>query len=80
MHKQDLLEGFSKRYQTHTLVYYEMHPIMEEAIRREKQLKEWQRAWKLRLIEQMNPEWLDLHDEGSGAILDGPADRERFHG
>ena len=80
MHKQELLEGFSKRYQTHDLVYYEMHPLMEDAIKREKRLKEWQRAWKLRVIEQANPEWLDLYDEVSGAILDAPADGERFLG
>ena len=80
MHKHDLLEGFSKRYQTHTLVYFEMHPAMDEAIKREKKLKEWQRSWKLRLIEQANPEWLDLYDDESGALLDAPAVREHFHG
>ena len=72
MHKQDLLEGFTKRYQVHHLVYYEMNITMDDAIKREKQLKEWQRAWKLRLIENMNPEWFNLYDDKTRAILDGP--------
>jgi putative endonuclease len=50
---------------------------MPEAIRREKQMKKWNRAWKLRLIESMNPEWQDLFDEFSGAIDEGPADVAR---
>jgi putative endonuclease len=77
VHKQDLVDGFTKRYGVHCLVYYEMHETMEAAIRREKQIKEWKRAWKIRLIESMNPEWIDLFDEASGTILDGPADSAR---
>jgi putative endonuclease len=77
MHKQDLIEGFTKRYGVHRLVYYEMHETMDEAIRREKQLKEWKRAWKVRLIASMNPEWIDLFDERTGTILDGPSDAVR---
>ncbi len=73
-HKQDLLEGFTKRYGVHRLVYYELHTTMDEAITREKRIKEWKRAWKVRLIESMNPEWADLFDEAIGMILDGPAD------
>ncbi len=80
IHKQDLLEGFSKRYQTHTLVYYEMHVTMDDAIKREKQLKEWQRSWKIRLIEHSNPEWLDLYDGDNVVLLEAPADNERFQG
>jgi putative endonuclease len=76
-HKQELFEGFTKRYGVKRLVYYEMHACMDAAIQREKQLKEWKRAWKLRLIEQMNPEWRDLFDETTGELLDGPADRQR---
>ena len=76
-HKQDLLEGFTKKYKVHKLAYYEMHETMDAAIRREKQLKEWRRAWKIRLIESMNPEWIDLFDERTGDILDGPADIAR---
>ena len=63
VHKQDLIEGFTNRYGVHRLVYFEMHQTMDDAIRREKQLKKWKRAWKFRLIEQMNPEWQDLMDE-----------------
>ncbi len=80
VHKQDLQEGFTKRYGVHRLVYYEMHATMHDAIRREKQLKKWNRAWKLRLIEQMNPEWGDLFDEHTGSINKGPADIARCDG
>lgn len=59
-HKNDVCEGFTKKYGVHTLVYYEMHANMTEAIRREKQLKKWNRAWKIELIERENPEWFDL--------------------
>ena len=80
VHKQDLLEGFTQRYGVHRLVYYDMHETMEAAILREKRIMKWNRAWKLRLIEQMNPEWLDLFEVASGALLDGPADSERLSG
>jgi len=60
LHKQGLIEGFTKKYGVHLLVYCEVHQTMPEAIRREKQLKKWNRAWKVRLIEQINPEWRDL--------------------
>jgi putative endonuclease len=76
-HRADIIEGFTKKYGVHRLVYYEMLESMEQAIAREKRLKNWQRAWKLRLIASMDPEWLDLYDETSGAILDGPADIAR---
>jgi putative endonuclease len=77
IHKQDLLEGFIKRYGVHRLVYYEMHETMEGAISRETRLKKWHRAWKIRLIESMNPEWEDLFDEFWSAIKEGPADLVR---
>jgi putative endonuclease len=79
LHKQDLIAGFTKRYGVHRLVYYEMHQTMEAAIVREKRLKKWNRAWKVRLIESMNPEWTDLFDEFWGIIKEGPADRARRH-
>ena len=79
LHKQDLIEGFTKKYRVHLLVYYEMHPTMDIAIRREKQLKEWRRLWKIRLIESMNPEWVDLFDERTGEVFEGPADLSRRH-
>ncbi len=59
-HKHDLADGFTKQYAVHTLVWYEVHTEMLAAITREKAIKEWQRRWKLRLIERMNPEWRDL--------------------
>jgi putative endonuclease len=62
-HKQDLVEGFTKRYGVHELVYFEMHEDMVSAIAREKQLKKWNRAWEIELIEQRNPEWRDLYAE-----------------
>jgi putative endonuclease len=77
VHIQDLLPGFTAKHRVHHLVYYEMHETMEAAITREKQLKKWNRLWKIRLIESANPEWLDLFDHHSGTILDLPADLQR---
>lgn len=62
-HREQLVEGFTRRYGVHELVYYEMHDDMISAITREKQIKKWNRAWKLRLIEERNPEWRDLWSE-----------------
>ncbi len=59
-HRNDLVEGFTKKYGVHRLVYFEPHGDMNGAIRREKQIKKWNRAWKLKLIEQSNPEWDEL--------------------
>ena len=75
-HTEGIFEGFTKKYGVRTLVYYEMHETMEDAIRHEKQIKEWKRLWKIRLIESMNPEWGNLYDPESGAIEFGSADRE----
>ena len=61
-HKNDLVEGFTKRYGVHQLVYYELHGEIMSAIRREKQIKKWNRSWKLELIERQNPDWRDLWD------------------
>ena len=78
-HVQKLIPGFTARYGVTQLVYYEIHETIEQAIGREKQLKEWRRLWKLRLIEQMNPQWLDLFDPETGEIRPGPFDMsERF--
>jgi putative endonuclease len=60
-HKQGLVEGFTKKYHVHHLVYYEVHEAMDAAIAREKQLKKWERAWKLRIIEDLNPSWENLY-------------------
>jgi putative endonuclease len=62
-HKADVIDGFSKRYGVHTLVYAVFHVTMAEAILREKRIKAWRRAWKLKLIEDTNPTWRDLFDE-----------------
>lgn len=62
-HKNNLVKGFTEKYGVHMLVHYESCESVESAIRREKQLKEWQRKWKLRLIEETNPQWRDLYDE-----------------
>jgi putative endonuclease len=59
-HKNNLVEGFTKRYGVHQLVWYELHESMESAILREKRLKEWKRKWKQELIEITNPHWQDL--------------------
>ena len=65
-HKNDVVEGFTKRYRIHRLVWYEVHETMESAISREKALKKWNRAWKIELIEKDNPLWLDLYDRICG--------------
>jgi putative endonuclease len=62
-YKADVIEGFTKRYGLHTLVYAEFHTTMAEAISREKRVKNWRRAWKIMLVEQFNPDWSDLSDE-----------------
>ena len=62
-HKNDFVDGFTKQHGVHTLVWYEVHETMESAIAREKALKYWKRKWKLRLIEEMNPDWVDLYKE-----------------
>ena len=61
-HKNNMVEGFTKQYNVHELVWYELHESMESAIVREKRLKDWKRSWKLKLIESKNPEWVDLFD------------------
>jgi len=61
-HRNGTFEGFSKKYGCKLLVWFEAHETMEAAITREKQIKEWQRSWKLRLIEQDNPKWDDLYE------------------
>jgi putative endonuclease len=61
-HKNDLVEGFTKKYGVHRLIYFEQCEDMTSAISREKQIKKWNRNWKLRLIEERNPEWRDLYD------------------
>jgi putative endonuclease len=62
-HKNDLVEGFTKKYGVHKLVYYEQTESVYSAIQREKQLKKWNRSWKIELIEKLNPDWDDLYDK-----------------
>jgi putative endonuclease len=61
-HKNNLVDGFTKKYNVHRLIWYEIHESAESAIIREKQIKKWKRAWKLKLIEQTNPKWIDLYE------------------
>ncbi len=60
-HKHDLIDGFTKQYKVHNLVYFEITESIGSAISREKNLKKWNREWKIRLIEKGNPEWRDLY-------------------
>ena len=62
-HKAGTFGGFSDRYGCKMLVWFEQHGEIETAIQREKRIKEWKRLWKLRLIEEMNPGWVDLYDQ-----------------
>ena len=62
-HRSGAVDGFTKQHHLHTLVYYEVHADMYEAIQREKRLKKWNRAWKIELIEKLNPGWRDLSSE-----------------
>ena len=61
-HKQDLVGGFTKRYQVHRLVHYEVFEDIRDAIVRERRIKKWKRGWKVQLIEEENPGWNDLYD------------------
>ena len=62
-HKNNLVESFTSKYSVHTLVWYEMHDTMESAIQREKAIKNWKRAWKIKTIERLNPNWVDLYPD-----------------
>lgn len=67
-HREGVVEGFTQQYALKTLVWYEQHETMESAIKREKALKKWNRDWKLRLIEERNPDWNDLWFEITGQM------------
>ncbi len=60
-HKSNIVDGFTKKYGVHDLVYFEQHQDVSEAITREKQIKKWNREWKMQLIEKNNPDWKDLY-------------------
>jgi len=74
-HREHVISSFAERYGVARLVHYELHGTMEHAIVREKQLKKWNRAWKLRLIEQGNPEWRDLWEDILGQGPGSPPSR-----
>ena len=63
LHKSKLVEGFAKKYAIDRLVYFEFHEDIVSAITREKNIKKWKRAWKIKLIEENNKVWRDLYDE-----------------
>jgi putative endonuclease len=76
-HREKLASGFSSQYGIDKLVWYEAAACMESAIAREKQLKKWNREWKIRLIEENNPNWIDLWPEITGSCERGfPLSRE----
>ncbi|MCK4586191.1 MAG: GIY-YIG nuclease family protein [Gammaproteobacteria bacterium] len=62
-HKNNVVEGFTKKYGVHALVWCEVSETMESAILREKRIKDWKREWKINVIEDMNPEWRDLYPD-----------------
>jgi len=62
-HKEHLVAGFTTKHDIERLVWYECHDSIEAAITREKQIKEWRRAWKVNLIQAMNPDWRDLYED-----------------
>jgi len=62
-HKNKKVDGFTKKYEVHHLVYFEQHNNPESAIKREKQIKKWNRTWKIELIQKKNPEWRDLYQD-----------------
>ena len=62
-HKQNISEGFTKKYSLYSLVYFEQYTDIRLAIEREKQMKKWRRKWKLQLIEKVNPDWKDLYED-----------------
>ena len=65
-HREKMQKGFTEKYNLNRLVYYESYPTAPEAIAREKAMKKWNRAWKIRRIEEMNPDWRDLYSELNG--------------
>ena len=67
-HKKNLVEGFTKNYSVHTLVYFEVCENRKTANERERQIKKWNRSWKVRLINKANPQWKDLYQDIIGSI------------
>ena len=67
-HREHVVEGFTQRYGVVRLVWFEAHPTMDSAIHREKQIKKWNRAWKVRVIDETNPSWRDLWPDITGQV------------
>ena len=65
-HREGFVEGFTRKYNVKQLVWYEVHEDILSAITREKQIKKWNRSWKIQLIQERNPQWLDLFNEVVG--------------
>jgi len=72
-HKGGLIDGFTKKYKVHNLVFYEAYGEVGMALYREKQLKEWKRKWKLELIEKENSEWRDLYEDIFKSVIPAKA-------
>ena len=62
-HKNNVVDGFTRKYAVHSLVWYEIHDSMDSAIQKEKTIKNWKRAWKIKVIVEMNPQWNDLYPD-----------------
>ena len=69
-HKSKRFSGFTAKYGVDRLVWFESHPSREQALKRERQIKEWRRLWKLHLIEARNPNWIDLYDDLDRWLMD----------
>jgi putative endonuclease len=67
-HREHLVPGFTRQYEVTRLVWFELHPTMEAAIQREKRIKKWNRAWKVRLIDEANPSWRDMWPDIIGQV------------
>jgi putative endonuclease len=70
-HKSGTVEGFTKTYKVHRLVYFELHDSIEAAIQRERQMKKWNRKWKIELIQGLNPDWVDLSPSIASIVSTG---------
>ena len=81
-HREHVVEGFSSRYDTTRLIWYELHETMDSAIEREKRIKKWRRQWKIDLIEAANPYWRDLWPEilGASNVIPAKAGIQRLPG
>ena len=80
-HKDGTVAGFTSKYDVKSLVWYEHHVSMDAAIRREKQIKKWNREWKVNMIEAFNPNWIDLHDDIDPTVVyDESKLGSRLHG